>query len=281
MNLHPDIERAALLGWKLVPATARKKGCFKGARYGLPSFIHAATDDLDQLEAWAREFPHCCWKVRPRGSGVWFLDVDVPGETHRNDGAASLRALTDLHGPLPPRPHGRSPSGGHLLVFRDTGAPLDRGSNKPAPGLDTLHMDLCAMVAPSKRKGGAYRWIVSPWELAAPPAPDWLLALLKPKEAPPRLRRPMAPTDDRAVRALMRSFNVVASAPPGERNFALLRRATLIGGYVAAGAISRQEAERELIAAGTNAGQTVAEATSTVKSGLRRGEARPVEWGSA
>lgn len=274
MSLHPDIERLALLGWNMVPATARKKGMFKG-------YLDAATCDLDQLAAWSREYPRACWKVRPEGSGVWFLDVDVPGAAHDNDGVAALRALCDLHGPLPPRPHGRSPSGGHLLVFRDTGAPIRRGSGVPAPGLDTLHGRLCPMVAPSWRGGGAYRWVVAPWDLGPPPAPEWLLALLRPPPAPERPRRNIVPTEDRAVRALMRTFHVVADAPSGQRNFALLRRATLIGGYVAAGVIGQAEAERELIAAGTAAGQSRAEAQSTVRSGLRRGAARPIEWGQA
>ncbi len=281
MKLHPDIERLALLGWHMVPATATKKGCFKGERYGLSSFIEAATTDLDQLEEWSREFAGCCWKARPRGSGVWFLDVDVPGDDHAADGVSALRALCDLHGPLPPRPHGRSASGGHLLVFRDTGRPIQRGSGKPAPGLDTLHMDLCAMVAPSRRKGVSYRWVVAPWELAPPPAPEWLLALLAPPPPPPRPARAMVPTQDRAMRALMRSFSAIEGAPAGQRNQALHRRAVLIGGFVGAGAIERTTAERELISAGLAAGQSRAEAMSTVRSGLNAGERRPIDWGSA
>jgi hypothetical protein len=166
-------------------------------------------------------------------------------------------------------------------VFRDTGAPIRRGSGVPAPGLDTLHGRLCATVAPSLRKDGAYRWLVPPWEVAPPPAPEWLLALLAPPPAPPRPQRRVMPTTDRAVRALMHTHHVVADAPAGGRNFALLRRATLIGGYVAAGVIGQPEAERELIAAGMAAGQSRAEAASTVRSGLRRGAARPIEWGQA
>lgn len=272
--LHPDIERLALLGWHCVPATARKKGMFKG-------YLDAATPDLDRLEAWSSEYPGCCWKVRPEGSGVWFLDVDVPGASHANDGASALRALCDLHGPLPPRPHGRSPSGGHLLVFRDTGRPIRRGSGIPAPGLDTLHVRLCPMVSPSKRAGGSYRWVTAPWDIAPPVAPDWLLALLAPPPAPSRERRDFVASEGRALRALLKSAYVVADAPPGSRNFALLRRATLIGGYVAAGMIGHAEAERELIAAGVSAGQSRAEAQSTVRSGLKRGESRPLDWGRA
>ena len=274
MTLHPDIKRVALLGWRCVPATRSKKGLFKG-------YLDAATTDLDQLDRWASEFPGCCWKVVPTGSGVWFLDVDVPGDTHAADGVAALRDLTELHGPLPRRPHGRSPSGGHLLVFRDDGAPIAPGSGRPALGLDTLAGRCCPMISPSRRKGGAYRWVVAPWEQAPPVAPEWLLRLVAPPPPPPAPKRRAAPTSDRAVAALMRSYHVVADAAPGTRNSALLRRATLLGGYVAAGALDQASVERELIAAGVAAGQSRAEATSTVRSGLRRGVARPIEWGQA
>jgi hypothetical protein len=137
------------------------------------------------------------------------------------------------------------------------------------------------MISPSRRNGAAYRWVVAPWEVAAPVAPEWLLAAVAPPPAPPPARRPMVPTKDRAVNALMRSFPTIAGAAPGTRNSALLRRATLLGGFVAAGAIDRGVVERELVAAGIAAGQSRSEATSTVRSGLRRGEERPIEWGRA
>lgn len=242
-------------------------------------YLDAATDNLDQLEAWSREYPGCCWKCVPAGSGVWFLDVDVPSADHTNNGVAALRGLCALNGPLPPRPHGRSASGGHLLVFRDAGHPIAPGTARPAAGLDTLAGRCCAMVAPSRRQGRSYRWVRPPWEVSAPVAPEWLLQLVAPPPSPDRTRRPFVITEDRAMRALTGSFSAIASAGPGQRNAALLRRATLAGGYVAAGMLGLQEAERELIAAGMAAGQSRAEALSTVRSGLRRGALRPIEAG--
>jgi len=277
MTLHPDIERLALLGWHMVPTVRKsRKGFWRG-------YYDDATHDLDMLERWQHEYPGCNWAVLPGPSGVWALDVDVPGPDHAEDGVASLRALVDLHGPLPPRPHGRSGGGGHLLVFRAT-APIKGGSGKPAPGLDTqANRSNTFTVSPSRhrRTGLPYRWIVAPWELAPPPAPEWLLALLAPPPPPPAPRRPIAPTNDRAIRALMRSFREVEAAPRGQRNAALHRRAVLIGGFIGAGALDRGTAERELIAAGLAAGQSRAEAQSTVRSGLRAGELRPIAWGNA
>lgn len=276
MTLHPDIERVALLGWCLAPMARRsRKGLWKG-------YIDDATHDLDTLERWQHGHPNCNWAVVPAKSGVWALDVDIAGPDHDNDGVAALRDLCALHGPLPDRPHGRSGGGGHLLVFRSTG-PITPGSGKPAPGLDACAKRSTFTISPSRhrRTGDAYRWVVAPWDVAPPPAPEWLARLLAPPPPPARPARPLVPTGDAAMRALMRSFDAAASAPAGQRNQALHKRAVLIGGFVGAGAMDRATAERELIAAGMRAGQSRSEATSTVRSGLNAGEQRPIEWRAA
>jgi hypothetical protein len=275
MNLHPDIERIALLGWRCAPATRTKKGMFRG-------YLDQATADLEQLGRWSHQYPGCCWKVIPAGSGVFGLDVDIPGADHAADGVAVLRDLCALHGPLPPRPHGRSGSGGHLMVFRDDGHPIAAGSAKPAPGLDTCAGRNAFTVSPSRNKRNQpYRWTVAPWEVAPPRAPDWLLALMAPPPPPPKPSRPVVPTTDRAMRAIFQSFGEVAGAPRGARNIALHRRAFFVGGFVGAGAIDRSTAERELIEAGIAAGQSRSEAQSTVRSGLNAGELQPLQWGQA
>jgi hypothetical protein len=269
VSLHPDIERLALLGWKLTPATSTKKGMFKG-------FIPAATDDLDQLEAWAGAYPHACWKVRPEGSGVWFFDVDVPGPEHANDGVAALRGLCELHGPLPPRPHARSPSGGHTLVFRDDGHAIAGASGHVAPGLDALRGKLCPMVPPSRRNGGAYRWIVAPWECNPPPAPEWLLKLLEPPPPPPRPSYPRRMTNDRAAVALDRVVRDLARAGAGGRNAALNRAAFIAGGFVASGLLDEGTAVAAIYSAARHIGLDDMECRATIRSGFRAGTAKPV-----
>ena len=85
--LPTDIERLALLGWRLYPASAHSKAaCIKdpGA---------SATFDLNKLEAWTQEFPGCNWRMVCEGSDVWALDVDVPSEDHAADGVAALIGL--------------------------------------------------------------------------------------------------------------------------------------------------------------------------------------------
>lgn len=268
--LHQDVERAALIGWRLVPATASKKGMFAG-------YLDAATYDLDQLAEWSETYPGCCWKVVPAGSGVWFLDVDIPGGDHLHDGVAALAGLCDRHGPLPDGPHGVSASGGRLLVFKDTGRPIAPGSGVPAPGLDTLAGRLCPMVSPSKRGGHAYRWIVAPWDVAPPAAPEWLASLVAPAALPERPRGPIKATSDTARRSFARSLDRIAAAEEGQRNATLNRQTFTAARWIAAGLLDEAEAVRALYAAGMAIGLTAAEVKGTIKSGCIAGYRQPMQ----
>jgi len=270
LSIPPDIERVALLGWRVVPATSTKKGMFKG-------YLDAATTDLDQIERWAAEYPHCCWKCVPAGSGIWFLDVDAPGEDHAADGIAALRSLCDLHGPLPHQPHARSPSGGHLLVFRDAGHPVAQGSGKIAPGLDTLASRVCPMIPPSRRKGGAYAWVTAPWDVPAPAAPAWLQAAVAPPLRPTAPAQPRVPTNDMARRLLGRALDRIASASPGNRNATLNQQSFSVARWIAAGLLDEAESVRALYAAGLALGLNEVEVRGTVKSGCMAGYRSPIE----
>jgi hypothetical protein len=265
MPLHPDVARLASLGWRLYPAARRRAAKFGG-------YLDAATADLDTLERWSREYPGCNWGVVPAGSGVWALDVDTPSPDHDADGVAALRALCAMHGPLPPRPYGRSGGGGYLLVFRDAGHPIRAKTGTPAPGLDPKAGRNAFTVAPSRhRRGGRYRWVVAPWELEPPVAPDWLLQALRPPPAPPLPERPFFLTGDRALRRLDRACQAVVCAAPGTRNATLNRQAFAASGLVAAGALDHSTAVHGLYRAGRHAGLPDAECRATIRSGLQAG----------
>ena len=141
--LPTDIERLALLRWRLYPASRRSKAaCIKdpGA---------SATFDLDKLQAWTREFPDCNWRMVCEGSGVWALDVDVPSEDHAADGVAALADLVKRHGPIPTRPMTRSGGGGLALFFRHRGEPIHGATGWPVPGIDPRRGKLSVTVPPS------------------------------------------------------------------------------------------------------------------------------------
>src|ERR1044072_1549223 len=174
MKLHPDIERVALLGWCMYPASNRSKaGCFKGA-------TDAASCDLDRLEEWSAEYPNCNWRVVCGKSGIWALGCDVP-PGHAHNGIANLTELTKVHGEMPRRPQMRSGGGGLALFFRHDGERIVGDSGNPAPGIDPRRGRQSQTIPPSRHvtTGKSYRWITPPWEVAPVVAPAWLLRLVE------------------------------------------------------------------------------------------------------
>lgn len=272
---HPlpsDVERLALLGWRLYPASARSKAaCTKdpGA---------SATCDIDKLQAWADKFPGCNWRMVCEGSGVWGLDVDVPSEDHAADGIAALASLVRRNGPIPPRPMTRSGGGGLALFFRHRGEPIHGATGWPKPGLDPRRGRLSITVPPSRhqRTGNVYYWIVAPWELSPPDAPAWLLRAV----APPPERvwtgtgaDAAAMPDGRRRRyaegALRRSVEQVATAAQGQRNDTLNRACFGLARFIDAGDLAPSEVADALAVAARQAAMPFPEVRATLASALR------------
>jgi hypothetical protein len=271
LNLHPDLERVALLGWRLTPVWANRAGCFKG-------YIDAATHDLDQIERWQHEYRGCNWSVIPDGSSVWALDVDVPSADHEADGWSAFLAMQERHGALPAAPHGRSGGGGHLFVFKDAGHPIKCESGWPQPGFDPRARRVQFTIAPSLhgRTRRPYTWQVAPWEVAPPVAPQWLLNAVAPPPERARPARPSIPTTDSASRALARAVDTVIGALPGRRNSTLNRAAYIAGGFAGAGVLGERDAVVALYAAGRHIGLADAECRVTIRSGFEAGFKNPV-----
>lgn len=273
MSLHPDIERLALLGWALYPASrASKAGCFEGA-------ADAATSDLYQLERWGVAYPNCNWRVVAGPSKLFILDVDRPG-THKHDGFAALAKLVEIHGDLPPRPMTRTGgSGGAALFFKHQGERLRGKSGLPAPGLDPHRGKQAIIVPPSRHPvtGGYYAWRLPPWEVAPPPIPSWLARLLEPTPEPEWRRQPYEPTTERARNAIMRAIHAVQDAPSGAANDTLNRMAFRLGSWAGAGLITSSEAQETLYSAARSRKIPDREARDTIKSGLRAGMQHPVQ----
>lgn len=275
MTLHPDIERVALLGWHLYPASSHSRaGCIKNG-------TDLASCDLDQLGRWAREFPGCNWRVVFGPSGLWGLDCDVP-PGHAQDGIANLAELVHVHGAIPPRPQARSGGGGLALFFRHQGEAIIGEAGHPAPGIDPRRGRHSQTIPPSRhwRTGQLYRWITPPWEIEAPAAPAWLLRLVAPNPAPaipewsPRL--PDAPERRQryAAAALRRAVERVVLAAEGTRNDRLNREAWAMARFAAEGSLDPREIAVAMTHAGRQAGLLPREIISTLTSALGAG-ARP------
>lgn len=269
--LPDEIERVALLGWRVYPCSRYcKAGCIKNG-------TDVATTDLDQLASWSREFPKCNWRVVMAGSGVWALDCDVP-PLHADDGVKALAELVKLHGPLPPRPTMRSGSGGVVVFFRHNGEPIVGESGHPAPGIDPRRGRQSQTIPPSLHitTKCAYRWVSPPWEITPPLAPAWLLKAVAPPPEPKFERIAIASTDI-ARRRLYRAAEAVMRAGHGERNNVLNRRSYQAGAMVASGMLGEQEAIDALYGAARQAGLDHAEAKATIRSGLLAGFRNPAE----
>ena len=274
MTLHPDIERIALLGWHLYPATrnGRKAAMFKGA-------TDKATCEMETLERWQHEYPEANWRVVCGPSGVWGLDIDAPSPDHSADGIKAFAELAKCYPPLPQGPRTRSGGGGLALFFRHNGEPISGKTGYPEPGIDPRRGRLSVTVPPSihHRTHRPYRWINAPWDTDLPSAPDWLLSLVKPPPEPELKYNPNVVDDSAARRALIKAMLAVRNAPSGTANDTLNRRAYYVARCVAAGAITEIEAVEALYAAALDRKIPRTEARDTIRSAFRSGLSRPVE----
>lgn len=270
-DLSPDVERLALLGWRLHPGSrSSRAACFAGA-------VDAATSDLDQLARWYRQFPGCNWRVVMEDSGIWALDVDAPGPDHAADGITALAILVAEHGPIPDRPMTRSGGGGFALFFRHEGEPIVGATGTPAPGLDPRRGRLSVTLPPSihHRTRLPYRWITPPWELSPPLAPEWLLRLVAPRFAS-LVPRPPQRHDERpdrsrryALAALRKAAGRIASAPAGSRNDTLNREAFSLHRFITDGALAVVEIAEAMGWAAKMTGLDWIETQQTLNSALR------------
>lgn len=274
MALHPDIERAALVGFHIYPASRslRRAACFKGA-------TDQATCDLEKLEEWQHTYRGCGWRMVFGPSSCWGLDIDAAGDGHEADGIAAFARLVAQNDPLPARPMSRSGGGGYGLFFKHSGEPISGKSGHPAPGIDPRRGRLSIAIPPTihHRTSAPYRWLTAPWDIAPPKAPGWLLSAVAPPPEPEFNRNLEVTTDTRARRALHRAIDDIQSAPSGTANVTLNRKAFAVARHCAAGVLSESEAVEALYAAARARSVPHLEAKDTIRSAFRGGYRRPLE----
>lgn len=262
--IHPDIERVALLGWRVAPASrSSKASCIKEA-------TEKATCHLEQIEEWTSQFPACNWRVYMTGSNIWALDCDIP-PGHAHDGIKGLSDLVKTHGDLPPRPMFRSGGGGLGLFFKHTDEKIIGEAGHPAPGIDPRRGRQSQTIPPSIHIATRqpYRWISAPWEINPPKAPDWLLSLVKPKPEP-SYKIPVDSTDAARSR-LYRAASDIMLAAEGGRNALLNAKAYSVGKMIGAGLLGQQEAVEALYGAARTIGLEHHEIKATIQSGIMSG----------
>jgi hypothetical protein len=240
-------------------------------------FNDASTDPAT-IEEWWRCRPGSNIGIMLSMSNLFALDVDV-----RHKGDVTLAGLEAVHGPLPRTVQSLSGGGGRHILFQHPGGTIQGGSNKLGPGLDVICKG--AVVAPPSlhASGQQYVWEPDsdPGEVAVSPAPEWLLALLRPaprKPAPapaaPRLDLKDPRTKAYVAKAIENELAAVRSPEPG-RNSRLNVAAFNLGTLIPGGYVDRATVESELTAAAMAAGLGLPEIVSTLRSGIEAGIAQP------
>lgn len=159
-------------------------------------------------------------------SGLWVLDVDP-----QNGGMAALAGLIAAYGQLPETYVVRTPSGGlhyYFLLpedFEPRNAQHGRRAGRLPVGIDVRGRGGQVVAPPSVRSEGAYVVLV---DFPLSPAPEWLLDMLRPIEAPPQTdwagpdgmaggASAVGSTSYASV-AVARLLDEMATALPGTRN---------------------------------------------------------------
>lgn len=242
-----------------------------------------ASKDPALIRDWWTRWPQAnvaCATGAP--SGVWVLDVDVKGE----DGRATLRTLQEDHGPLPETWVAKTPSGGRHIWFRfDPARPL-RNRVGFAPGLDVRTTGGSITMPPSRKDGGAYRWLIDPCDRPLADAPGWLLELVDPPAPPLPPAKPLrVDSHERATRYVVAAVNSecgeLARMGKGGRNLKLFQSSAQLGQLVGANLLSEQSAHGALLRAAEECGllrdDGVHAVEATIRSGLTKGMANPRE----
>jgi len=283
------------LRWSVFPVAGDGKTPIKNEDLELGHGFKDASADAEVVSTWWTCLPDAnlalaCGLV----SGVFVFDIDRKGEV---DGFASLAAMEERHGPLPPTWTARTPSGGEHRYFKQPDKPLrcrvnlsvdciDGGKVKYA-GIDIRADGGSACLPPSVRPDGAYSWLRRPIETPLADAPDWLVGLIDPPQPPrPALPPLRLETTERMARYVAKAVDeecdeLARMGPNTGRNQALFQASANLFSLVAANMLPSDHAQAALERAAQECGLVGEDGwhavRATIASGQRRGFASPRE----
>ncbi len=245
--------------------------------------LHDATADPASIRQWWRQWPTANVGIRTGAvSGIVVIDIDP-----EHGGLDTVRSLA-ADAPIPKGLRVRTGSGGWHLYFAHPGGQVRNSAGTAlGPGVD-VRGDGGYVIAPPSRhiSGGAYHW-TGTWVL--PDLPDHLLNRIRPPERSiVGQSQPLRPTSTWrgpvridsalsawAAKALDDEAHQVRTAAAGGRNHRLNRAAFNLGQIVGAGLLDADTVTDHLHHAALGAGLGAKEASTTIRSGLRAGMARP------
>jgi hypothetical protein len=202
-------------------------------------------------------------------SGFWVLDIDVPPE--HEDGRIWLAAMEAEHGRCRPRVRLRRQAAGGTTCGATRTACATRRQWRL--GVDTRGTGgYIVMPGSVMDDGRAYTWDN---DLPIADAPEWLLAAVLPRAPVATPASPYTPatgTNDHYVNsAVDAELADLASTGKGGRGAKVNSSAYSLGTLVAAGALSRSEAEAGLFSAAVACGVVAADGEAEIRRKIRRG----------
>ena len=256
---------ASRLGWRVHPLRPGDK------RPLLSKWQERASAAPEQAAAWWQETSDANIGIATGpDSGIFVLDVDGAG------GERSLFELERTHGPLPEMYPMQWTGGGWQAFFAwPEGRNVRNSAGRLGNDLDTRGAGGYVVVPPSVHPNGAhYRWAEDRNPLDIPPeaAPQWLVDLLDPPEAPALERGkwcgPSSPAggDKRALKAFRSELALVAAAASGRRNDQLNQSAYNLLRFVKSGDLPSHIVRDALADAANHAGLGPIEAMNTIRS---------------
>jgi Bifunctional DNA primase/polymerase, N-terminal len=287
----------AARGWAVFPLTPGSKR---------PATPRHAAADCDHTDPWCRG-GHTgweqrattdparitrAWTARPYGvgiacgpSGLLVIDTDTPKPgTTTATGETNLAALTAQHGgadALPATWTVATPSGGIHRYYstEHLTTPLGNTAGRLGSLIDTRGQGGYVVAPPTVTDAGRYDVTA---ETEAAPLPAWLVQHLAARPAAPSTVAELRPVTNPSAylrKVLTNEAEHVRTAAEGRRNHSLFAAACCLGELVAGSSLTEAEASGVLldacadhIAAGAF---TEAEAWQTIRSGFRRGAAKP------
>jgi hypothetical protein len=240
------------------------------------------------------------WLYQPYGIGIacgpsrlLVVDQDVPksGQAPPQawqrpgvvDGADVFAHLCHDHAgtDFPDTPTVLTPSGGrHLYYAHPDGVRLGNTAGTLGWLVDTRGWGGYVVAPPTVIGGNAYRMVV---HASVAPLPGWIADALRPSPRPAQRPVSVALTGsgggsrrDAYLRsAVSGQLDLVAQAVEGERNRALYRSAIALGQLAAGGELDPGQVGEWLSVAAVGVGLDDAEASRTIRSGMRAGAKRP------
>lgn len=276
LPLRPGDKPPALHGEGVCPGLG---DCASGHR----KWEERATIDPDRIRrAWGSLLFNVGIATGP--SGLVVVDLDMPKRKSHSSadtpsGVTTFTALCERAGQaIPTTRTVRTASGGfHLYFTTPPGIRLGNTAGRLGKHIETRAWGGYVVAPGSITRTGAYAVVD---DMAPVPLPDWLYALLTPRQASRALTA--VPSSARASSYATAGFNAetasVRAAPEGERNATLLRAARALGRFIAWGDLPRSVVEDALQSAGECIGLPPSQCRSTIRSGLDWSVARNQRW---